>query len=391
MTMAKTIEPRFEPADNPGEVKASGISKMFMTLAVLLSLAAAGISVMVYQQLKQTRFELSQLNGLGSDNVSARISSVNEQMEQLSAAQQTFQAQLMTEQENFHSRARQQRAETEAMTRKLEISNQQLLQSMDVLFRQKGREHFGWILAEVEYLLLIANHSLQLQGDVNTAITALQQADDRLLNSGDPGSIEIRMQINEEIEQLKALEQTDIVQLAAKLSGSIKMIKQLPVHYTQMNAEEKAAQIAADKATHDAGNFAQAGKDFLKELQKLVILRQTNKPAQPMITPREQFFLQQNLQLKLETARYALLSGKQGLYSNSLEEAIHWLETYYDIHVNRVALMIEGLKSLQEATIAAPSLPNISHSINLLRAYQKEIGQNSSAATNAAVSEDEVK
>lgn len=394
--MARTIEHRQEPADKTPVKAESVITKTFIVIAIVLSLVAAGVSLLLYQQLRHTRSELAQLDILSNGKVKGEITSLTGQMAQITAQQKAFQTQLMIEQENFHSSARQRRAETEAMSKKLEISNQQLLQSMEVLFKQKGRENIGWVLSEVEYLLLVANHSLQLQGDVKTAITALQLADDRLLNSGDPGTIDIRTQINEEIEQLKAVEQTDIVQLAGKLSGNIKMIKQLPVKYTPIVTEEKIEQIVESSTEHNAGNFEQASKDFLIELKKLVVLRQRNKPAQPMITPKEEFFLQQNLQLKLETARYALflskpVSGKQALYSNSLQEAINWLETYYDTSVSQVSLMLAGLRRLLAINIATPVPANISHSINLLRIYQKEIGQQPPSVTNDATLKDGVK
>jgi uroporphyrin-3 C-methyltransferase len=391
--MARTIEHIQEPADKASSEAVSWITKNFFVIAIVLALVAAGISFLLFQQLQQARSEMSKFNDMSSADLPGKITRLNEQMVSMATEQKAFQAQLMTEQENFHSTARKRRAETEAMSRKLEISNQQLLQSMDVLFKQKGREHIGWVLSEVEYLLLIANHSLQLQGNVKMASIALQLADERLLDSGDPGAIDIRTQINEEIEQLKALDQIDIVQLAAKLSGSIKMINQLPVNYTQSGSKEKVDQLAENKtvAVAEAGKVEQASKEFLEELKKLIILRQRNKPAQPMITPKEQFFLKQNLQLKLETARYALLSGKQELYTDSIRDAIDWLETYYDSEVRQVSFMIAELKSLLKKNIITPVLPNISHSINLLRAYQIEIGKKPQPVTNDTALKDEVK
>ncbi len=391
--MVKTIEHKQQP--EVPEYKAvnaiSGLTKIIILITLILSLIAVGISYLLYQQVRHNQTELSQLNDPLSGKITGKISSISDRLNLLTNEQKAFQAQLMTEQENFQSRARQQRTETEAMSRKLEISNQQLLQSMQVLFKHKGREHISWVLAEAEYLLLIANHSLQLQADIKTAVTALQLADERLLDTGDPGVIEIRSQIHEEIEQLKAVQHKDLVPLVGKLTASINRVNQLPVNFTQFEAGEKAEKITEKPLSNDVGNLQRAGQELLKELQSLVILRQTNKPAQPMITPKEQFFLQQNLQLKLEMARYALLADKPQLYAESLQAAIDWLETYFDQHASEVSLMTEGLRSLLETDITPIVLPHISHSISLLRAYEKELSNSPQPVAEKNVLQDEVK
>jgi uncharacterized protein HemX len=318
--------------------------------------------------LANTRDKLAAVSIKLDGEVSGQMSSLSDKIGRVTSTQQQFQTQVSNQQQA-----------TSKLSKTLEVSNQQMLQSIDVLFKQKGRERIGWVLAEVEYLLLIANHSLQLQQDVATAIAALEAADSRLLDTGDPGTIESRSKIRDEIQSLKAMQQPDIVGMAARLSSVIKASASLPIKYTQVNSKEKIAALIEKKASHDAADLQQAGRDFLHELRSLVALRQLEERPKALMTPKEQFFLQQNLQLKLETARRSLLMGQTTLFVNSIDEAVQWLEAFFDLEVSQVRQAVEELKTLQSMTITN-TMPDISGSIKVLRSYQKELEKQQEAS-----------
>ncbi len=368
---AKTLEQN-NPTENKPEKASSGAAAAFIFLAIIFSLAAAGATFLLFQSLEKTRAELTQQlentrNKLSdvaikvNGDINGQLSSLSDKMGHITTEQQSFQALVSGQQQA-----------TEKLSKTLEVSNQQMLQSIEVLFKQKGRERIGWVLAEVEYLLLIANHSLQLQHDVATAIAALEAADSRLLDTGDPGTIASRTQIRDEIQTLKALQQPDVVGMAARLSSIIKSIPALPVKYSQLNTREKIDSLIDKKASHDAADLEQAGKDFLRELRGLVVFRKLDESPKALMTPKEQFFLQQNLQLKLETARRALLMGQQDLFTASLSEAQQWLQEFFDLEVPQVQQIIDELGNLQSLTIST-KMPDISASIKVLRSYQNEL------------------
>ncbi len=352
----------------------SGAAAAFIFLAIILSLSATGGSFLLFQTLEKNRAEFSQQMEHTRNELSAVSIKVNGSVNsQLGTVTKTLSS-ITAEQQQFQQTATAQQQTTEALAKKLSISNQQMLQSIDVLFKQKGRERIGWVLAEVDYLLLIANHSLQLEKNVATAIAALEAADSRLLDTGDPGTIKARTQINDEIQQLKALKQPDIVCMAARLGSVIKNTPTLPILFTQMNTKKKIADLVDKKASHDSADLEQAGKDFLHELRNLVVFRELEESPKALMTPKEQFFLQQNLQLKLETARRALLLGQRQLFSDSLGEAITWLKEFFDPSSTQVQHSIEELSQLQGKTITS-EMPNIAHSLKLVRAYQHELEQ----------------
>jgi len=350
----------------------SGTAAAFIFLAIVFSLTAGGAVFLLSQSLEKTRSELTQQlektrNDLSdvtiqvSGDVKGQLSSITDKMGRITSDQKQFQTQVSSQQQA-----------TEALSKTLKVSNQQMLQSIDVLFKQKGRERIGWVLEEVEYLLLVANHSLQLENDVSTAIAALEAADSRLLDTGDPGTIESRTKIRDEIQILKSLQQPDVVGMAARLGSVIKMVPTLPIKYTQLNTKDKINAMIEKKATHDTGDLEQAGKAFLGELRGLVVFRKLDETPKALMTPRQQFFLQQNLQLKLETARRSLLMGHQALFAQNLKEAAQWLQDFFDLEIPQVKQTIEEIKTLQSMTITS-KMPDISGSIKVLRAYQNEL------------------
>ena len=362
--------------DNKEEAKTgkanSGAAAAFIFLAVVFSLTAGGATFLLSQSLEKTRSELTQQLEKTRGNLSDITIKINGDINaQLSTLTDKI-GRITSEQQQFQNLVSSQQSATETLSKTLEVSNQQMLQSIDVLFKQKGRERIGWVLAEVEYLLLIANHSLHLQNDVQTAIAALEAADSRLLDTGDPGTIESRTKIRDEIQSLKALQQPDVVGMAARLSSVIKSVSALPIKYTQLNTKDKIDALIEKKASHDASDLEQAGKDFLRELRGLVVFRQMDEVPKALMTPDQQFFLQQNLQLKLETARRALLMGQQALFADSLNEAAQWLQDFFDLDVPQVRQAIEELKTLQGMSLTT-NMPDVSGSIKVLRSYHNEL------------------
>jgi uroporphyrin-3 C-methyltransferase len=74
---------------------------------------------------------------------------------------------------------RDERRQIDGQLKKLAGKQQSVGDQVSVLAALVGRSQQGWSLAEVEYLLRIANQRLQLQRDLKTAQLALQAADTR--------------------------------------------------------------------------------------------------------------------------------------------------------------------------------------------------------------------
>lgn len=230
-----------------------------------------------------------------------------------------------------------------------------------------GRRH--WRLLEIESLLLAANERLQLYRDPRGAKQALILANQRLGVLDDPRLFTVREYVVDEIATLEALPDADIEGLALSLEEVIQRVPDLPL----------ASRVPADYPGADAGEETPRFRDrpwrhFLdsmtEALQGMVTIRRTDDVHQPLMPPEREFFLYQNLLLKLESARLALLQRETSAYHNALDTARLWLQTYFDRNDPRVAGVLESLNGMRKVELAWEA-PDIGGSLTALRGLMR--------------------
>ena len=410
---------------SPTTVKSSSAGMLaFVFIAVLISIAAGAFSFFLFQKLEENKSQLNdlkleiggqlsgKLDGVSGKfnnvtdrftNISDRISRFNDELSKIHGSiklqdgiikQQDayFKHEFKQQLEQYDSSIKHQNNLVNNLKDNLQeakqtqdISNQQLNRSLDMLYKQKGKTRNDWILSEVEYLLLIANHSLLLSFDVNTAIIALQSADERLLDMGDPGIITIRKLIADELIQLKAVPIVDVAGIQVTLSGMIKHVASLEVLNSKTptvndllgkpTVEPKAVVTPEQNlSTLDQYKISliKVTDKFLHELKSLVVYRNKKVAASALIAPEQKFFLQQNVSLKLESARKALLDGRNELFHNLLAETKELLLKYFDSTQGSVKNFLEQLDSLQSQNLSR-TLPDISFSLKELKKYTAQL------------------
>ncbi|UUZ49555.1 uroporphyrinogen-III C-methyltransferase [Massilia sp. B-10] len=116
--------------------------------------------------------------------------------------------------------------------RQQEAQSQQL--ALEQLYQDLSKNRDEWALAEIEQVLSTASQQLQLSGNVQGALIALQNADRSLSRSDKPQFITIRRAIAKDIDKLKALPTVDTVGVALRIDNAIGLIDTLP-----MLADEK--------------------------------------------------------------------------------------------------------------------------------------------------------
>lgn len=258
---------------------------------------------------------------------------------------------------------------------------QQLEEALFNLKAQLGREQKDWALAEVDYLLRIANRRLQLEGDTSTAIVALESADQRLAGHADPAYLPVREAIADELRSLKAVGQVDIDGLALELSALIREVDQL-----QFPGHERV--IAGDGGTTSATGEGPVGwrelpRAIWNDLKSLLVIRHDERDHKPLLAPEQSYFLRQNLQLKLESARLALLRGDSPLFRDTLADAANWISTYFDTEADSTREALATLSKLTRIDIAQ-EIPDISGSLRALHRITVRLGVNIETARDAA-------
>lgn len=244
-----------------------------------------------------------------------------------------------------------------------------LQEAIDAVRAQLGRDQSGWVLAETEYLMLIANHRLQLERDVPTAVAALQIADTRLRDTGDPALIVVREKLAAEITALNTVPRPDLTGLALRLMGLAEQVARLPLKSTY---QPPAPAAAPDTAPVDEGpGWQKLAGGVWNDLKGLVTVRRTEEAVRPMLAPEQQYFLRQNLRLQLAAARLALLRADAEQLRLALQTARAWIGDHFDARSGVTAGMLEELDAIAAVEVR-PELPDVSGSLNALRTLLRQ-------------------
>ena len=124
---------------------------------------------------------------------------------------------------------------------------------LEDLYQDLARNRDEWALAEVEQGVLLAAQQLQLAGNVQAAVLALQAADARLASSSRPQFISLRKILVRDLDRLRALPMVDMSGLNLRLESIINAIDSLPLAVEarpQLNTEEST--MAAKRAIESA-------------------------------------------------------------------------------------------------------------------------------------------
>ena len=221
----------------------------------------------------------------------------------------------------------------------------------------------AWLLAEAEYYLQIGNSQLQLAGNPVLASLALQLADERLVELGDPGLTDVRRVLSKEIVSLKVLEMPDIEGTTLTLASLARVVESLPL---QQRIQRVGGETEAPDNTLSGTDRALA--TLKNAMSDVVSVRRTEEAVRPLIAPESVYFLRANLSLQLQAARLALLRGEQALFQQSLDDATAWLREYYDTESTAVRSTLQTLDEVRQETFTR-ALPDVSASLRLLREY----------------------
>lgn len=229
-----------------------------------------------------------------------------------------------------------------------------------------GQDRHSWALAEAEYLVRIADHNLRFKHNTVTAIAALQTARSRLEAEDRQAFINPIRRLDSDINAVSLLQLPDREALARELTGVVSTIDALPLlRQEKVGAQQAAAETPAeekrsgwDKVWFDLGNL-------------ITIRHEEEVVAKPMLPPEQLYFLRRNLQLKLESARLALLLDNTAAWQASLNEASEWTRRYFDGNDQAVKDLLATLDRLA-TTKLLPPLPELNTTRDLLQKLARQ-------------------
>jgi len=356
--------------------QSSSFSTFVAIIALLIAITAAGGAGWLWQQLQHSKQTLNQTVSQQKQNSQDEISQLQSQIKQLSEN-------IGTASDEFDTKLSEQNRQISAIQTTVDVTaanTEQIAETVTSLHSKLNiNPKTGWLIAEAEYLLSIANQQLLLAGDIDTSINALRSADQRLRESADPTVLNVRSIINDEITQLQSVQVTDITGAALTLASMQSRVNELVL--AGQNEEHNEAMIDDTKAS-DESTIEQAKEGWrsaldtaLNAVKDLVVIRQRgNDASDPLLTPDQRALVYQNLRLKFESARLSLIQGDEATYQQSLDIANEWLLEYFDNNAKRNAIS-DTLNELGKISLTT-TVPDISASLDALRAWQLQQNNN---------------
>lgn len=250
----------------------------------------------------------------------------------------------------------------------------ELRKSISALGNREPDSNEDWALSEIEYLLIIATHRLQLEHDIDTALSAMEAALQRIEALDDPDLLPVREQFISDINNLKAVNRADITGLSIYLADLVEKANKLPLSKTVSGTPESSTRIVIQE-----NNDSEAGsmlKAIWQEIKSLLVIKKSGEVKQELLLPDQEYFLYQNLRLELASARTSVLIRDTENFRTSITLIKDWLNQYFDNNDSAVINILDTLEKMSEVNLN-PELPDVNSSLETLRAYlhSKETAQ----------------
>jgi len=266
----------------------------------------------------------------------------------------------------------------------LGLGQQSLRESGEKLYQLFGRDKNAWQLAEVEYLMRVAQHKLILQDDFAGAAITLQAASDRIGLTGDPGLLPVRVMISEEIADLKTRRRADLVGMTLILAQLGRQVRSLQPGFAvrvEQISEAPAVEPSVE-ASAELGANPQTMQDWLDRFSVFLdsLISVSKESSEPTEIEANIVDVSEALEDNLKLARWAILERDANQYQLLIDRSLRLFGEFYDLDNAANHDFMTQLQELQKMVIK-PEKPDITGS---LRELQRILSQRAVAPQPAA-------
>jgi uroporphyrin-3 C-methyltransferase len=355
---------KFPPAAPPPEPARKGSFTSLLAFLFAFS-ALAGTAWIWWQDQQGTDraesraiSEIARLDGADSE-LDLKIRQLRDRVEGIPTSDSSseiaaLESRLQSDAEEFE-RLNQAISEQLAVSRSLQIAGEALQRRLaaaeSALAGVASRElDAGGELdmAEVDYLLRLANERLKLFHDPVAADETLELADMHLAAMDDPIFLGVRQDIAAARRALAAVDLPDYFAISSALDSVQESIAQL-----QFQGEEQPQSAAVEAA--EEGWWAKLKGVF----SGLVTVRRSTELEDQRISLEDRDYVRQRLWLQVEIAHLALMRRDQSSFGAAIDRVRQTLSVWFDPSSSAYSQVVAGLDELQATDIEA-EIPDIS-------------------------------
>lgn len=289
---------------------------------------------------KFTQLEQKQAEELGQ--LKEKLAEARGTINELSQQMQTAMGNLQAEQTKFQG---------------------QIQASVDAMDQELRRSREQRILDEVDHYIVLSEQRIKIEKDAAAAAVSLEAALLRVKQLKRPAWQSLVKAMQEDIDKLKSVEAPNIHGFSQTLLDMQTGLAAIPLRGTDRHFEVRHSLPEMEK---ESGYLDRMWESVKSGLKMTVRIQKQGEPVTPLLSPEEGFFLYQNLRLKLEAARFALMRRDQNSFKESLSAASQWLGQYFSAQTKQSEQMLSNLKRLSESNID-PEIPGIENTRQLYR------------------------
>jgi uroporphyrin-3 C-methyltransferase len=312
-----------------------------LALATMLALAGLASSAVLWQKLNHIQEQLARQSAdTGAHATEART--VARQAEEL--ARETA-ARL-----------------TVAETRVSEVALQR--SQLEELIQSLSRSRDENLVVDIESGLRLAQQQTQLTGSLEPLVAALKSASQRIERAAQPRLGPVQRAIERDLDRIARASVTDTAGLLGRMDDLVRQVDDLPTlnAVAQSSAMRRAAGAPA-AAPAPALPWWQAqlhkGWELVRdEARGLVRVSRIDQPEAVLLAPDQEFFLRENLKLKLLNARLGVLARQFDSARTDVAAATAALNKYFDPASRRTQNAATMLQQMQ-THLKAAELPRL--------------------------------
>ena len=312
-----------------------------LALATMLALAGLASSALLWQKLNHIQEQLARQSAdTGAHATEARtLARQAEELARETAARLTV-----------------------AETRVNEVALQR--SQLEELIQSLSRSRDENLVVDIESGLRLAQQQTQLTGSLEPLVAALKSASQRIERAAQPRLGPVQRAIERDLDRIARASVTDTAGLLGRMDDLVRQVDDLPTlnAVAQSSAMRRAAGAPA-AAPAPALPWWQAqlhkGWELVRdEARGLVRVSRIDQPEAVLLTPDQEFFLRENLKLKLLNARLGVLARQFDSARTDVAAATAALNKYFDPASRRTQNAATMLQQMQ-THLKAAELPRL--------------------------------
>lgn len=324
-------------------------SRMGQWVILLLLILIAGVSAFLWQQHQA-------IKKLSSD-LAAQVQASDTKRKALEAKVA----------DDLVAQSKQVQGDVTELTQRLDSTTSKVLALTNM-------SHDDWKLAEVDFLLRMANQRILMEHEATNSLALAQSANSVLAEMQNADLFPARKKLTEEIEALKLASKVDREGIYLQLLAITQQIENIPLIEPLFEEDEEAIAALDQGEEQVSPTIWQRVKNMSKrvwhKLSIYVRVRDQGRRVDAILPPEDQMYLKQNLRLMLEQAQIGLLREEQHVYQASLDKAQNWIRDYYPLN-DQAQIVLNDLDQLKKNNVQQP-LPDFSGSAALVKEYLRQ-------------------